>query len=163
LGAWLEATKNPTDQLEYSIVAFNNQNMDRFRDWEWASEESFTSAYEWIIADKHGGVLSYGATAITTAIQQERDMLTVVLITDGGFTEVSRAGGNWDVMRRVFVDAQKWRDTKGLGEAIVTTIGISNPNYTAGNKPSDKDCQAFLREIGTRYGGGYTRVTGAIR
>lgn len=162
-GAFLEAVRLPGDQLEYSLVAFNNQGMDRFRPWEWASADSFKEADKWIRDDKHGGVLSYGATAIATALRQEKRELTVLIISDGGFTEVSRAGGSWDVIRRVFVEGQQWREKKDLPPAIVTCIGISNPSYTAGNKPSDADCQTFLNEIGTRYKGGYFLVTGAIK
>lgn len=160
--AFLEAIAYKTDELEYALVAFNNQGMDRFRDWQWASESGFAEAYRWLSDDKHNGVMSYGASAIRTAIQQERDELTVLLITDGGFTEVSRAGGNWDVIRRVFREAQQWRAERGLHPAQIVSLGVSNPHYTAGNKPSDEECQNFLREIGTTYGGGYWLVSGAF-
>jgi hypothetical protein len=161
-GAFLHAVELPGDQLEYAIVSFNNQGVDRFREWEWASADSFEAADRWIRENPRRGVMSYGATAISTALRQPKDKLTVVLITDGGFTEVSRAGGDWGVIRRVFEEGQQWRANNNLPPALVTCLGISNPAYRAGNKPPDEQCQAFLSEIGQRFGGGYWLVTGAI-
>lgn len=153
--AFLECIRAKTDNLEYSIVAFNNQGMDRFRDWQWASDSSFAEAFEWVKKDPHNGVMSYGATAIETALKQQRDELTVIIITDGGFTEVSRPGGSWDSIRDVIRRGQLWRYEVGLSQALITTIGIHNPEYRAGNKPSDEECQNFLMEIGQTYRGGY--------
>lgn len=153
--AFLECIKARTDQLEYSIVVFNNQGMDRFRDWQWASESSFEDAFNWVKNDPHNGVLSYATTALETALKQERDELTVIIISDGGFTEVSKSGGSWEIIRDTIRRSQLWRYDNGLSQALITTIGIHNPVYRAGNKPPDEECQGFLREIGQVYRGGY--------
>ena len=163
LGAFLEATRQPTDQLEFAIYAFSDRSMERFLDWQWATEESLAAAATWINTHERPDILSYGAVAIREAIKQERDELTVLLITDGGFTEASMAGGSWDVIRRAIKEGQDWRAKVGLGEAIIVSIGIENPHYSAGNKPSNEQCQSFLREIGAQYRGGYYYVTGALR
>lgn len=158
-GAFLEATSFSTDEMEFCTITFNNQSMERFRDWAWASDSEFASATEWIAQDKIG-VLSYGAKAIKMAIEQERDMLTVVLITDGGFTEACYGRG-FGAIETAILDGQKTRLDKGLGPAVICCLGLSNPGYTTGGKPSDEECQAFLQRIGTTYGGGYFLVKDA--
>lgn len=161
--AFIEALRAPSDELEFAIVAFNNQGMDRFRDWEWLDGDNFAAASAWIEENPHRGVLSYGLTAIGTAIRQERDELTVILITDGGFTEVSKAGGSWAVITNEVVAAQQWRANRGFKPAQIASMGIHNPNYRGGNKPQDAECQAFLRGLGETYGGGYWLVSGALQ
>jgi len=153
--AFLEATNIRSDQLEFCVVACNNESMERFRDWAWADENELADASEWIEEDKVG-VLSYGVKAIKMAIEQERDDLTVVLITDGGFTEATRYG--FEYIETAIEQSQRVRDNMGLSRAIICCFGISNPSYTGGGKPSDEQCQAFLRRIGTIYHGGYWLV-----
>lgn len=157
-GAFIEATGTRSDQLEFCVIAFNNQSMERFRDWVWATDDELSAAAEWLEEDKVG-VLSYGVKAVKMAIEQERDDLTVVLITDGGFTEASRYG--FDHIENAIEASQRVRDNLGLARAIVCCFGISNPAYRGGNKPSDEECQAFLRRIGTVYHGGYWLVKDA--
>ena len=46
----------------------------------------------------------------------------------------------------------------GYKQATICTIGIENTDYSAGGKLPDKECQAFLRSVGEKYGGGYFLV-----
>lgn len=163
--AFIRATEHSSDEWDFACITFDDSRMERFREWSVATPEEFKAAEEWIETRPNGRrpVLSYGATAIKMALEQQKDELTVVVITDGGFTEVSRAGWNFQVIRDVFEEGQRYRRGHGLSEAIICTIGIENPSYTAGHKPPDEQCQAFLREIGERWNGGYYLVRGAIR
>lgn len=157
--AFLHATSFPTDELFFSVITFNNQSMEKFRDWRPASAQEFQEAGRWV--EQEMRVLSYGRRAIEMALHLERRELTVVLITDGGFTEACENRG-FDSMRRAFADGQEWRRNNGYGQALICSIGIENIGYTTGHKPSDADCQAFLREMGDQYGGGYFLVRNAM-
>lgn len=153
-GAYLKATSFPTDQLNFCLITFNNQSMEQFKDWSPASVDEFKKAGELIERENRRGVLSYGAKAIRMALQQERQELTVLIITDGGFTEACNRRG-FGSIRQVFIENQEWRKNRELGEALISCIGIQNTKYTTGGKPPDEECQAFLQEVGTRWGGGY--------
>jgi len=155
--AYLEITEFPTDELFFSLVTFNNRGMEQFKDWVGASEDEFTKASDLIEKEARRGVLSYGATALRMALRQERDELTIIVITDGGFTEACE-GREFGSIRRVLEENQQWRIDQGFGEAKICFIGIENKGYTTGGKPTDEQCQAFFREIGTRWKGGYFLV-----
>lgn len=163
--AFLTATAGASDEWEFAAITFDDARMERFRDWVKATPDELVSLEQWIRFRERNRrpVLSYGATAIRMALAQNKRELTVILITDGGFTEVSRAGGNFQVMRDVFEAGQAHRANNGLPYALVCCIGIENKNYTAGRKPPDADCQAFLKEMGERWRGGYFLVRGAIK
>lgn len=163
--AFFTAAEQGTDEWEFAAITFDDARMERFRDWAKATPDEFTAAEQWIESRERNRkpVLSYGATAIRMALAQRQRELTIVLITDGGFTEVSRADGNFQVMRDVFEAGQAHRLNSGLPYALVCCIGIENKNYTAGRKPPDADCQAFLREMGERWRGGYFLVHGAMK
>jgi hypothetical protein len=102
--------------------------------------------------------MSYAAGALNAALRQKVKKLTVIIISDGGFTECGYkpAVATLKPINNVIASAQKWRIDKGYGEAIITTIGIENlvgwPSYP---KPSDKMCQGWMRSIGTNGHGGY--------
>lgn len=157
--AFLHATSFPTDELFFSAITFNNQNMEKFRDWRPSSVQEFQETSRWIESEMR--VLSYGRRAMEMALHLERPELTIVLITDGGFTEACEGRG-FDTIRRTITDGQEWRRNNGHGAALICSIGIENIGYTAGGKPSDADCQAFLREIGDQHGGGYFLVRNAM-
>lgn len=161
--AFFEATSYPTDQLRFSVITFDNRGMERFQDWKDASQEEFRKTSNWIREREEYRILSYGVKAIEMALDLQVQNLTILVISDGGFTEVSTSGRRWDVIREAFSQGQQRRLNRGLGSAIITTIGIENPEYRAGNKPSDAECQAFLKEIGERYAGGYFLVHDALQ
>lgn len=157
MDAYLEVTDFPTDELFFSLITFNNRGMEQFKDWVGASAEEFAKASTQIEKEALRGVLSYGATALRMALRQEREDVTIILITDGGFTEACEGRG-FNGIRRVIEENQQWRVDQGYGEAKISCIGIENKGYTTGGKPTDEQCQAFLREIGTRWKGGYFLV-----
>lgn len=156
--SFMAATQHPTDELFFSAITFNDRGMEKFRDWTESSQQELVKAEEWVT--KNRGVLSYGIPAIRRALEQRRDPLTIILITDGGFTEASYNKGFGSVRDAIFA-AQRWRESQNLPKAQICSIGIENEGYTAGGKPSDADCQNFLREIGTTHGGGYYLIKGA--
>jgi len=157
--AFLRATSHPTDELFFSVITFNDPGMQKFRDWVPASPREFADASRWV--EQEMRVLSYGQRAIEMALHLERARLTVVMITDGGFTEACEGRG-FGTIRQTFADGQEWRRTHGFGEALVCCLGIENIGYTNGHKPPDADCQAFLRELGDQYNGGYFLVRNAM-
>jgi hypothetical protein len=157
--AFIHATSSPTDELFFSVITFNDPGMQKFRDWTPASAQEFRDASTWV--EREMRVLSYGAKAIEMALHLERQELTIILITDGGFTEACERRG-FGTMRQTFADGQAWRRNRGFGEAIICALGIENIGYTNGHKPPDEECQMFLREIGDQYNGGYFLVRNAM-
>ena len=153
--AFIHATSSTTDELFFSVITFNDPGMTKFRDWQPASEREFREATRWV--EREMRVLSFGQQAIEMALHQQRRELTIVLITDGGFTEACEGRG-FGTMRQTFADGQKWRVDNGYGQALICALGIENIGYTNGHKPPDADCQAFLREMGDLYNGGYFLV-----
>lgn len=164
--AFMEATRCPTDELKFGVVTFNNEfnqevmkldiNGGDFKsNWHPATADNFRKTEEWIRA--HHGVRSFGAKAMKIALSSPRKNLTVVLITDGGFSD------GFAAVSDQINETQQWRLNNGLGYAIITTIGIENLYYSAGGKQPDADCQAFLRGIGERWHGGYFLVHGVVQ
>jgi len=157
--AFLHATSYPTDELFFSVITFNNRSMEKFRDWRPSSDREFREASRWIEAEMR--ILSYGQHAIDMALHLERPELTIVLITDGGFTEACEGRG-FETIRQTIAAGQEWRRNNNYGSALICSIGIENIGYTTGGKPSDAACQAFLREVGDKNGGGYFLVRNAM-
>jgi len=98
-----------------------------------------------------------GAKAIEKTLRLKKKHLTIIIITDGGFTSACYGHG-FGKIKKVIKEGQKWRVKQGWGKAVICTIGVENKGYTAGGKPTDKECQAFLRKVGKKYGGGYCLV-----
>jgi hypothetical protein len=157
--AFLHVTSYPTDELFFSVITFNDPGMQKFRDWVPASAHEFQEAARWV--EREMRVLSFGQRAVEMALHLERPRLTMILITDGGFTEACEGRG-FGTMRQTFADGQEWRRSHGFGEAVICCLGVENIGYTNGHKPPDADCQAFLREIGDQYNGGYFLVRNAF-
>lgn len=156
-----EVTAFQIDEVYFAAITFDDEGMERFRDWESGSVDGLSALSIFINSRERGRrpVNSYGMRAIEMALEQSVDELTIFLITDGGFTEVCRAGGNFSIIRDGIARAQQKRVDGGLSQALICTIGIENKNYTAGNKPSDEECQGFLSSIGSQWGGGYFLVS----
>lgn len=163
--AFLEATKCPTDELKFGVVTFNNEfnqevmkldvNGDFRTNWHPATVDNFRKTEEWIRG--HCGVRSFGAKAMKIALSAPRKNLTVVLISDGGFSD------GFTAVDSAIESTQQWRLNNGYGYAIITSIGIENLYYTAGGKQPDADCQAFLKGIGEKWCGGYFLVHGVVQ
>lgn len=177
-------TRYPTDEWSFKVITFNNRGMTRRTKWVETSVDTLDAAKAWIENPKFHGVNSHGLPAIKEALRADKEDLTIILITDGGFTSACENRG-FGKFRQEIADGQAWRVKNKLGKAIITTIGASNTHYSAwctrcirpwlkytphnyslkdwwfsnkGQKPSDKDCQAFLSEIGSTYEGGYLLV-----
>lgn len=148
--AFQEATKYPSDELNFNIISFNNESAQDIYGWSQASTDEFDRASKWV--NKHAGILSYGCKAFEMALQSspyDGGPLTIIVISDGGFTE------GFPRMRESIAKGQAWRRDHGLGDALIVSIGIENKWYRAGHKPPDEVCQTFMREIGHTGGGGY--------
>ena len=163
--AFGDATLYSSDELWFCMYKFHNLNQEKYKKWVQATPESLKEAEDWINADS--GIYSHGKKSIQLALRQKVKRLTILIITDGGFTSACSknrnpvgAGylGDFSEINQTIIDGQKWRVLKGYGEAVICTIGIENADYFAGGKPNDKNCQAFLLKIGKKYHGGYFLV-----
>jgi hypothetical protein len=141
------------DELKFCMYAFNDSGCHTYKPWEDWSVDGFDEAAKWLYKPAQQGTMSYGAKAIVDALLQPHKELSVIIITDGGFTE----GG--DEVKKRIKETQKWRVEKGYGKALICTIGIENmlcrPAYP---KPTNKICQGWLQDIGKKGNGGYFYV-----
>ena len=84
--------------------------------------------------------------------------LTVILISDGGFSEAV-GPTRYDYSYWAVAAAQQWRKDNDFFEATIWTIGLENKIYWSSKvKRPDAECQEFLRTLGTQYNGGYYLV-----
>jgi len=158
-----------SDEWYFSAILFGDKNNEKFYPWISAggkkSEKELKKLYGWISKSKQ--VRSYGNKAMSMAIKSSNPLnknnamsrtLTIILITDGGFTEsVTRSGyrSSYNIIR----DAQDWRNEKGLFSATILTIGLENKVYWSSKvKRPDQECQTFLKNLGDTYNGGYYLV-----
>lgn len=151
--AFVEATRYPTDELNFKVIAFSNEGQQDVLEWQPASAQAFQETDKWL--HKNAGIKSYGCKAWELALKTRTPKggaLTVICISDGGFSE------GFAPIRRSIASGQAWRKANGLEEALLVSIGIENKGYTAGGKPSDEECQKFMREIGEAGKGGYFLV-----
>ena len=153
LFAYEEIMRYTTDEFYFSMFSFNN--LTYFREWEQVSPEAIRRNKAWL--DDTKGVLSRCTEALTLVFRDPEPHLTIILVGDGGFTEACFNRG-FDQVEKIIRDGQDWRIANGLYPAIICSVGIENVGYTAGGKPTDRDCQDFLRHIGALYHGGYFLV-----
>lgn len=186
LQGWRSVTQDPTDEWRFCVFAFSDASRTRFFDWRPATPDDFKAAEAWVEHRNQQGVLSKVREALERALRLDSPTLSIVIISDGGFTSASDGRG-FGTIRSVIAEGQGWRHLNGLARATITTIGINNPHYSAwcrrcvldsrtsrphdysipdqplsniGQKASNPDCQAFMQEIGVRYHGGYLLVRG---
>lgn len=151
------ATKHISDEFQFCIYVFSNKNRERFKDWEWASVDELTKAHRWVRNRRRDDIYSHGRKSFELALRQKTERLSIIVITDGGFSSHNKQDG-FGAVDRTIQEGQKWRVEQDYERATITTIGIENRWYYGGNKPSDEVCQAFLRRIGSENGGGYYYV-----
>lgn len=187
--AWdIITDKFASDELYVKLIIFNDKKMEKRTKWfdiggpRGPKILSRLKKTVW----NNTGIYSWGAQAIDEAIKQinpldknwpTRRRLTVVILSDGGFTEAADVDingdveslvlkgeyfrtGSFDCLDRIIERAQKWRVLRDLAPATILTIGIENTNdfWGTGVKRPDKECQAWLKKIGTEYNGGYFLV-----
>ena len=150
--AFLIATQFPTDELNFCMYTFNDRGVDRFRNWSRASPKEFKAAHNWARKKWQRGTLSYAGAAIRKALHQKKRELTVVIISDGGFSE-----GYLEV-KKIITEGQIWRKNNGYDPAIIACIGIENLHYRNGGKEPDHVNQQWLHDIGVDNSGGYSYV-----
>ncbi len=129
LGAVRTIAGQPVDQLEFGVIAFN----DGVHRWSgiagddlppgWAvapSQDAVQQAEDWL-----GNLGAQGDTlvvpAIASALAEQRDKLSVVLVTDGGFYRETQ-----NAVVTALRTGQKARADKGLGEAVVLVYGVGS-------------------------------------
>ncbi len=161
MSGYQEITRYPTDDLRFCLYSFSNKGEEKFHAWEWASPVAFEEARSWL--RKNGGTYSHGAGAIEKALMLKEDMLTVFIVSDGGFTSACASPPDFSTVRLAIKRGQAWRGKHKLRQAVIVTIGIENKNYSLAHKPPDADCQAFLRGVGRTGGGGYYLIRKAPR
>lgn len=168
------------DSLYFCVYVFNDEDSLYRRDWQEVNgldaENEFKRARDWV--RKCTGIFSYGKKALSLAIKEKNKFakndymkrsLTIILITDGGFTEAARYGMSeeckslgrspfWPIENAI-KESQKWRKRHGLFPATIVSIGLENKEvWSLSVKRSDKECQNFLRKLGKLYHGGYYLV-----
>lgn len=155
--AFNTATGFPSDQLRFCAYVFNDPGWTskHYRDWVDASPEEFDKTQRWIRNTR--GVGSIATPALVRALQQPVKELTVLIISDGGFTDGGGKGGQGiGVVKAIIEAGQKWRERQGYERALIVSIGIENalcwPYYP---KLSNTDCQKGMRDIGVDGLGGY--------
>lgn len=149
------ALQYPTDHLRFCSYVFHDRGVHKYRNWVWASEEEFITTERWIT--QNHGVLSYAGGAIRDALHQEVAELTIIVISDGGFSEEGPA------IKRIIAEGQQWRVDHGFSPAIICCVGIENmlgPNTRPRPypKPTNEVCQQWMRDIGEEGRGGYIYV-----
>ena len=201
LEGYKHVTQFPTDEWSFKLIVFSDAGKERVfeveqedgtkKDWHYATPEDFKAARLWSNQRAQRGVNSYGLSAMVTALQEKKDDLTIVLISDGGFTTACRVADEekrFSTVEATIAAGQAWRTKNGFAPAVITTIGIRNSHYSAyckacrrnypgskhnynlpdrwesnkGHKPSDQECQAFLERLGRNYFGGYLVVENAV-
>jgi hypothetical protein len=110
--------------------------------WDWfeASPNTFKELEKWIQANI--GVTSFSHMSLKSALTIRKRNLTLVLITDGGFTEAcgefpieilkdgSKRDTRFDETEKLINKWQKWRKKNGFNYAIIASIGIRNSHYS---------------------------------
>lgn len=193
--AWNVIVNNfASDELYFRVYVFNDKKKERRSQWFDAGGplglKKFKIAKKWILA--RTGTYSWGLKALKYAMREKCPLdknkitarrLTIVLMTDGGFTEAAGMPygdkltqtamenlaikgkkyiktGKFQVFDRMLAQEQAKRKKRGLDYATIVAIGIENndPRWGRGVKQPNKECQAWLKKIGTQYGGGYVYV-----
>jgi len=168
--AWQGITNRlVADEWYFSAHLFGDKGREKVYPWTAAggkkSVQELAKLYRWTSKSKN--VRSFGNKALSAAIKSRNPLnknkmmsrtLTVILITDGGFTEAVGPTG-YERSYEVAIKAQRWRKANDLFEATILTIGLENKIYWSSHvKRPDAECQAFLKTLGTKYNGGYYLV-----
>jgi hypothetical protein len=176
------------DELYFRVYVFHDQNQERRTKWVDAGGpdgiKQFGRAKKWV--QKNTGLYSWGLKAMRMALREKNPLdknratarrLTIVLFTDGGFTEAAEGGNgatltlkstlkdhvytktrSFDVINKMVAMEQNFRVKKGLDKATIVTIGFENFEadnvYGMGVKQRDPDCQKWLLRLGKKYHGG---------
>ncbi len=151
--AVLEIAGQPVDEMEIGLIAFDNHPSR----WPgipeegvegrpgvpkgWAalpSQEAVDDASTWLRKiNPTGGTRAI--PAMEAALAEDRNQLSIVLVTDGQFYQETSA----KILAAV-KEAQKRRVDKGLGRAVVLVYGVG-------------DTHSILEELGKRGHGGFYR------
>lgn len=148
LGQVRAILEQPVDALQVGVIAFAGlqarwpgQPAPGVPDgWaELPDAEAAEAALDWIEAVQVGSATNV-VPALQEALQEPRDGLSVVLVSDGEFPDVAAVPQRTAVLQAV----QGWRDREGYGAATLMVYGVG-PRQTS---------LANLAELG---GGGYFR------
>jgi Mg-chelatase subunit ChlD len=150
LGAVRDVLRQPSDDLEVGLLAFN-QSTARWPGIPeggarpvppgWAalpSEDAVDRASAWLDSLGAGGDTLVGPP-LAEALAEPRGDLSIVLVSDGLFAR-ERTGTLLELVER----AQAARVRRGLGRAVLACYGLG-------------DAQGVLARLGEAGGGGYVR------
>lgn len=133
IDSFLEASAHNVDEYDIKVCTFNNTVRWYSDDWtKMPDAEKLEEISAWLGADAPTGFGrdTFVIPALRQIYEMEEDDITIVIITDGGFTD--------RIMK--YLEAQE----KNLN---IACIGVgANPRHSK-----------ILQEIGTKYRGGYFR------
>jgi hypothetical protein len=148
------------DELNVAAVVFN----DRYVRWDghpspagerqppkgWASlpnPEAVKALNEWVDSYRAGGS-THVIPALVHGLMEPINELTIVVVSDGIFSDPVGMVGMSDALRNIITDGQKEREKMGLNHAVLLAYGVSTEGSSTG--PTDT-----MKVIGDLGQGGY--------
>jgi len=142
-------TQQPIDEMEFGLLVFSDQT----RRWPgipeegvpkgWAalpSDEAIKSAQEFVESNVIDSNTLY-TSALTEALNEKRDNLSIVLISDG----LGLYSSDLTAALASCTERQAWREQAGLGKAVIYVINIGKS-------------QDWLTDLAKIGGGGHYRI-----
>lgn len=139
------------DAAGLGVIAFSDQAKRwKYKSKPWAklpSGNAIRAAKEWLGSKEANGGTQVTA-ALRLALRDERDPLTIVLVSDGHFNEKDAK------VLKCVAAGQKWRKSRKLSPAGIACLGIS---WRA--SISSTNSSSVMGKLGKKYGGGLYRAT----
>lgn len=178
-----------SDELYFKVYVFNDKKNEQTKKWVDAGGpagmKEFEKALKWI--KTHTGTYSWASQTFRKALREKNPLdkkassnkrLTVVIISDGGFTEAADVRtpgtddfrengifngeyfrtGSFKIFDKIIAKGQAWRKKNKLDPATIVTVCIENEGWPTMVKRSDADCKAWMKKTGKKYKGGYFSV-----
>jgi von Willebrand factor type A domain len=156
--ALVRILEQPVDEVEFGVLAFSNQT----RRWEgipepdlarpvpegWAGLPSLEAieAAAGFVGDQGANGDTFVIPALEEALAEERDQLSVVLVTDGIFQREDSE----QILAAVSA-AQEQRRERGLGEAVLVVYGVGG-DLRILRSLGEVGLGGFYREVPDRQG-----------
>jgi len=122
--AFKYATSFPTDELKFNVYLFAGgawNEKHAHRSWAPANPLEFRKTRIWMTKNMGArklGLYSHGAKSIELALKQKIKGLSIIIISDGGFTSACNGAG-YGKINKIIIEGQRWRILNGLGKAVI--------------------------------------------